>query len=190
MNTKKTRQTGNVAGKHQESRHEEWREQRQDYERGRKRWKGYTLKWGRRRDWAENSAGERARYTEWGRERGDSCRVSRWLSSVSQRQTPFSNPIVSAGRHPAPLCNPVNTHPIPSRKHTHTHSLPATHTRRARATHALKSKPHTELLPHMHTTGKRHRAGMRSWKTHKPTQETLTKHRDQINVFSLADTPQ
>ncbi|TNN59327.1 hypothetical protein EYF80_030430 [Liparis tanakae] len=42
------------------------------------------------------------------RAREDSCRDSRWLSSGTQRQTPFSNPIVSAGRRPAPLCNPVS----------------------------------------------------------------------------------
>lgn len=44
MDTKKTRQIKNVARKHQESRHEEWREQRKDYERGRKRCEGYTQK--------------------------------------------------------------------------------------------------------------------------------------------------
>lgn len=56
-------------------------------------------------------------------ERGDSCHTPHWLNSGKQRQTPFSNPIVSAGYcHPAQLCKPVNMHPIPSRNHTHRHA--------------------------------------------------------------------
>lgn len=91
-------------------------------------------------------------------ERGDSCHVSRWLSSGTQRQNPFSNPIVSAGCcHPALLRNPVNMHPIPSHNHTHNH--PA---RIFKNTHATEFLPHTELLPHTnspkHTWGHRKRS--------------------------------
>lgn len=75
---------------------------------------------------------------------GDSCHVSRWLSSGTQRQTPFSNPIVSAGYcHPAPIRNPVNMHLIPSRNHTHSHTRTHTPT-----TSFLHTHPHAEFKPH------------------------------------------
>ena len=129
--------------------------------RKQKKKKGIELKKQSRRaseiDRGRERESDRERERE--RERVDSCRASRWLSSGTQRQTPFSNPIVSAGRHPAPLCNPVNMHPIPSRKHTHG----------VQATHALELEPHMELLPHTRVTGKKHHVGTRSQNTHTHT---------------------
>lgn len=128
----------------------------------------------RERTWKQS---ERVRQTEDRSERGDSCGVSRWLSSGSQRQTPFSNPIVSAGRHPAPLCNPVNMHPIPSRKHTHTcaHSFLATYRQSSCQTSTGVAATHRAVATHKHnrqeascrdTLSKSHKHTHRS--THKP----------------------
>lgn len=143
---RKPRPIGNTAGKnHQEAEQRLWEDEK-------KRWKGDT-------------PGKRDGQNKW--ERRDSCCVLRWLSGGPQRQTWFSNPVVSAGCHPDPLCNPVNMHQISSRKHTHRVQVEATHG--AVATHAHY----------------RHHASCRDTISERTQtrMNVLSKHQDSRNVF-------
>lgn len=85
---------------------------------------------------------------------------------------------------PSPALQPCK-HASHSISHTpppgHTH----THTRRVQATHALWLKPHMELLPHIHTTGKEPHVGTRSQKHTNTHRKALTKTPRPDKCFSL-----